>query len=231
MDNPFYRPGTNPNQPVGDNYDLDRGVNELQANFRLGYIGAGEWFNYTRTVPAGTYNIYGGISNGGAAGGADGEYAILQVVDSPSSPTTTNNIGMFDSPNTGGWGFNGHLAPLVDPKGNLIQWTSTGTPTTFRYWLPASSTNSTITVAGLSTLPKNGNGDWDFLLFTPEYAAIAKPVVGWSRTGDTLVITYTGVLYSAPSPIGPWTKVTGATSPYTVTTTAAKMTFYVAGSQ
>jgi len=217
QDDPWYRIGLNPAQPSVLNVDMDRGVNELTANFRLGWIGGGQWYNYTRTFPAGSkYNVYGGISNGGT--GADGEYAILQVVTS----TSTNNVGLFDGVGTGSWGYNAHLVPLTDPNLNLVEVDLSGT-TTLRYWLPAASTNA-IMVAGMSTQPKGGNGDWDFMMFTP---AVTQPTGGlkWSNAGDEFVITYEGTLYSASSILGPWTAVSGATSPYTVPTTGAKMFF------
>ncbi len=44
----------------------------------------------------------------------------------------------------------------------------------------------------------------------------ARPTVGIERSANNLVITFTGQLESAPAVTGPWTEVTGATSPYSV---------------
>ena len=118
----------NPNVPMQVNGDMDRGVNELQSNYRIGWIGANQWFNYTRNFPAGNYNVYAGISNGGAAGtGEYSRYGVLQMVTASS----TNNLGIFGVGNgyaTGAWGNNGGvgqaggmgLVPLTDPNGNML---------------------------------------------------------------------------------------------------------------
>jgi hypothetical protein len=214
----------NPNVPFVFNPDLDRGVNEVQCNFRIGWIGAGQWYNYTRTFPAGNYNVYGGISNGGGAGSGEySRYAVLQTV----SATGTNNLGIFgigaNGYATGAWGQNGGvgqaggvgLVPLTDPNGNLVSVALSGTET-IRYWLPASGV--TATVAGVSTTLQNGSGDWDFMIFTPASAVVQTPSLNIATVGGKVVITFTGTLASAPSIAGSptWTDVAGATSPYTV---------------
>lgn len=56
------------------------------------------------------------------------------------------------------------------------------------------------------------------------------PTLSISRSGSNVTITYTGVLYSAPSLSGPWTAVPGATSPYTTAATGPG-TYYRAGEQ
>jgi hypothetical protein len=42
------------------------------------------------------------------------------------------------------------------------------------------------------------------------------PVLSLSRTGDVITVTFTGNLQSSTSISGPFSNVTGATSPYTV---------------
>jgi hypothetical protein len=58
--------------------------------------------------------------------------------------------------------------------------------------------------------------------------AVTRPTLGIARVGTTTVITFTGHLYSASSVKGPWTVVSGATSPYTVPA-AEPTTFFRAG--
>jgi hypothetical protein len=60
--------------------------------------------------------------------------------------------------------------------------------------------------------------------------AVAPPTstVSIARSGTTIKITFTGNLYSAATVKGPWTVVTGATSPYTVSATG-QAAFYRAG--
>ena len=219
----------NPNIPMQHNIDLDRGVNEIEANYRIGWIGSGQWYNYTRTFPTGKYNVYGGISNGGSAGtGEYSRYAVLQEV----SATTTNNLGIFgigtNGLATGNWGQNGgvgqaagvQLVPLTDPNGNMVALDLSGTET-LRYWLPASGTAAT--VAGVATSLQNGSGDWDFMMFTP--AAALPPSLSIAWVNGKAVITYQGTLASASVVEGPYTDVAGATSPYTVPA-GSKTTFY-----
>jgi hypothetical protein len=216
---PWYRVASptaplSPNVPMWFNYDLDRGVNEVQANYRLGWLGSGQWYNYTRTFPAGIYNAYAGVSNGGTAGtGPHSRYGVLQLV----SATTTNNLGLFDGLATGQWGLNGGvgqpvgLVPLTDPNGNLVPLALSGKQT-LRYWLPAATT-SPVTVAGTSTLLQNGSGDFDFILFTP---VTPLPSLSILQVDGQVIITFTGTLSASPTVNGPYQDVAGAASPYTV---------------
>ena len=208
----------NPNIPMQFNGDLDRGVNELQGNFRIGWIGSGQWYNYTRTFPPGKYNIYGGLSNGSGAGtGAHSRYAVVQLVTS----TTTNTLGIFDGLATGTWGQNGGpgaaggqgLLPLSDGSGNMVSVDLSGAQTV-RVWFPTSG--DTATIAGTPVTLQNGNGDWDFLMFTPATATAPAPTLSFARVSGQLVITFTGTLSSAPTVNGTYKDITGATSPYTV---------------
>ena len=215
---PWYRvagpsQALNPNVPMWFNYDLDRGVNEVQANYRIGWIGSDQWYNYTRTFPAGNYNAYAGISNGGNVGWLYFRYGILQLV----SATTTNNLGLFEGLATGQWGLNGGvgqpagLVPLTDPNGNLVTLALSG-KLTLRYWLPAATTTPA-TVAGIPTLLQNGSGDFDFILFTP---ATPLPSLRIAQVDGQVIITFTGTLSASPTVNGPYQDVPGATSPYTV---------------
>ena len=47
-----------------------------------------------------------------------------------------------------------------------------------------------------------------------------------SRTGDAITVTFTGNLQSATSISGPFSNVTGATSPYTVPAPTGGSLFY-----
>jgi len=50
----------------------------------------------------------------------------------------------------------------------------------------------------------------------------SKPEVSIARSANGATITFKGTLQSAPTPLGPWTDVAGATSPYAVATSAAQ---------
>jgi hypothetical protein len=112
---------------------------------------------------------------------------------------STNNLGTFSAPATGGWG-NNRLVPL------------------------RASTNEVTALAvnlnGATTLRfSTGNGDFDFILFSP--APAERPnITGIVRNADgTITVTWTGggTLQSATSLTGPFEDVPGSTSPFTFT--------------
>ena len=123
----------------------------------------------TRTIPAGTYNVYAGLSSGT---GGDRIFGNLADV----TGGTTNILGAFNQTfaATGGgtWG-NSNLVPLKDKA----------------------STNTVValSLSGTRTLRYNdGSGDFEFLLFTP-VGAPAGPVFGKLTVGGgNLTITWTG---------------------------------------
>ena len=78
----------------------------------------GDWANYTRNFPAGTYNLYGRLSGGGGAS----KVAIYKVTAGTTSP-----VGEFR------WNSHGYQAydfvPLTDASGNLVSVTLSGVTT------------------------------------------------------------------------------------------------------
>ena len=120
--------------------------------------------------------------------------------------------------------------------------TRQGTPTAFTYqWQRDSG-------SGFADLPNETSSDLSFFAiqaadFQSDYrvvvgvpgryvtsdvvnvvTAITTPTISISGAGDSVTITYTGILQSASSLAGPFTPVAGATSPYL--TTASGTTFY-----
>jgi hypothetical protein len=143
-DSPLYRIGEDPNVPMDATQDLNRGTFSLAGNYKIGWADNGEWYNYTRTFPAGTYNVFAGISHGdqGPTAGS------LQLLNG----TTPTELGIFNVPGgSGGWGAN-RLIPLTDANGALAQVQLSGAQTV-RYTV--------------------GSGDYDYLIFTPEAATTA----------------------------------------------------------
>ena len=190
---PLYRHGTNPRVSMDRTGDRNRGLVDIAVNFKLGWIGAGQWYNYTRNFPEGEYNVYAAISNGGT--GASDLSAALKLVSGGS----TTDLGTFLQAGTGGWG-NNALVPLKDASGNLVSLNLSGTQT-LRY--------------------EATNGDWDFMLLVPASEGPTQPqITGIRRNTDgTITIEWTGggVLQAGPTVLGPWEDVAGATSPYTFT--------------
>jgi hypothetical protein len=205
-DGNVYRLGETNNVPMGTNtdtntYDVVRSINgggtwQVTANYSCGWSGVGNWLNYTRDIPANTYQIWAGMSSDRGAQ-ADGLVASLdQVVGSASvSNQVVQAIGTFQSAGTRGWG-NTSLVPLRDAGQQIAQ----------------------VPLSGTTTLRVNMNyGDVDYLMLIPTGAA-GPQIDSIVVNGDgTVTVSWqgAGVLEAAPSVTGPWTEVTGATSPYT----------------
>jgi hypothetical protein len=194
---PLYRIGEAEEVPMDRTNDRDRNINEVQVNFKIGWAGAPQWYNYTRDFPAGKFNVYAGISYDGTAAGQ--LHATLQDVAGATTPDQTlTELGTFDAPGTnpvGGWGANG-LVPLKDGSGNLVEL-ALGGPKTLRYSV--------------------GSGDWDYMLFIPPVAVPPK-FTAWQLNADgTMTLTWEGggTLQAAPTVLGPWQDITGAASPFT----------------
>lgn len=163
-DSNLYRTNEVPNTPMDSTGDRDRGTFTIANNYKIGWVDAGEWYNYTRTFPNTNYNVYAALSNGDAAGSTAGSLQIL-------SGASTNEAGTFNaSGGTGGWGVN-RLVPLRDSGGNLVSLPLSGAQTV-RYTAQT--------------------GDFDYLVFTPASGASAGPRVNIARAGGNIIITWTG---------------------------------------
>jgi hypothetical protein len=192
----------------GQRYSNERGSYDLVSNYRIGWVGGGDWQNYTRTFPSNTYNVYAGLSYGGEGPGLL-VGSLDRVTSNPAQPNqTTERLGTFNAPGTAGWGRN-ELVVMKDASGN-----------------PA-----TVTLGGVQTVRFNlGSGDFDFLLFVP---ATAGPdpgdrprITAITRAANgSITVTWTGggQLEAAAAVTGPWQAVAGATTgTYTFTPAAGQ---------
>jgi hypothetical protein len=102
----------------------------LTANapdYNLGFLHPGYWEDYTRTFPAGTYNIYGRLANG------QDPAAVINLDLIQAGWGTANQIkqiptlGTFTVPNHG-WSAYGYV-PLIDRFGNYANVTLSDTNT------------------------------------------------------------------------------------------------------
>lgn len=100
------------------------------VDYDVGFNNGGNWGNYTRTFPAGTFYCY--------LRGADGSIAVsdsasLSLVTSGQGTTnqTTTRLGTFAVPATGNWQVYSWV-PLRDAGGNLVAITNNGALKTFR---------------------------------------------------------------------------------------------------
>jgi hypothetical protein len=126
-------------QPGGD---LPRAKFATLPSWRINWFGYGDFCNYTRHYPAGTYKIVGRFTEGGAASSAQ----LLKIESG-----TTNVLGSFPIPLNGwnGWEF----ATLVGTNGNPVSVTLDGNQTILQLTGPASNDSQTINAGFFMLVP------------------------------------------------------------------------------
>jgi len=206
-----YRPTLAPNANMDSGPgDLDRGGWDLKFNYKIGWIDSGDWFNYTRTFPAGSYNVYAAVSFDDSPTSATRIGGSLQLVggDVTTTNQTLTQLGTFDGPATGGWGLN-RLIALKNASGNVVSLPLSGAQT-IRYTA--------------------SNGDYDFLAFVPSAPALQFNTPTFSGGTVTISWTGTGRLQEASNLTGnpgDWSDVTGSPpNPFPVTPGTTARKFY-----
>src|ERR1035437_4432453 len=102
------------------------------TDYTMGYFSAGSWANYTRHYPAGSYNVYGRLADGGANPSA---VTLSKVTGGWGTTTqTTNFLGTFTVGITGWESYN--FVPLRDDSGNMVTLTLTGSTNTLQVGIP-----------------------------------------------------------------------------------------------
>jgi hypothetical protein len=99
------------------------------TDYDLGWYDASFWVNYTRTIPAGQWNIVARLANGSGGNGG----VVLSKVTSGVGTTNqvTTNLGTCTVPATGGW--QAYVwVPMRDAGGNLAKFIGTGAQQTIR---------------------------------------------------------------------------------------------------
>jgi hypothetical protein len=150
-DSPLYRIGEVNNVPMDPGPgDFDRGGWDMTVNYKIGWAGNGHWYNYTRTFPAGSYNVYAALSHGDSPASTNVIGGSLQLVTAGQTSTnqTLTQLGTFSGPRTGGWGAN-RLIPLM--SGGSVASVPLSGQQTIRFTL--------------------SDGDYDFLAFVPSAPA------------------------------------------------------------
>jgi len=85
-------------------------------DYLVGYFNPSNWLNYTRTFPAGTYNIYGRLANGN---GGLANCSLAEVISGEGTTSQTlSQLGIFQFTAQGWNNFN--FIPLTDAWGNLL---------------------------------------------------------------------------------------------------------------
>ena len=130
----------------------------MTVNYRVGWSGAPDWYNYTRTIPAGVYGAYAGLSYGDFSANNMGGKLSIVTAGAGTANQTIQDVGQFDSDGSGGWGQNSLL-----PMHSL----AAGPRTPGYVKLPGGKTTVRFTVR---------SGDYDFFILTPA-TGIIPPVL------------------------------------------------------
>jgi hypothetical protein len=173
-------------------------------DFDIGWTAAGQWANYTRSYPTGTYNVF--LRASSPTGQADG--ASLWRVTSGGGTTnqTLTRLGVFNMLLTGGYQTYAYV-PLMDTNGNMVTISNTGAPTILRF--------------------NEDSGGWNanFFMLVPATPVAGRPALSIGLVNGKATITFTGTLQSSGTVTGQYQDVPGATSPYTPPTPGTD-TFY-----
>jgi hypothetical protein len=170
-------------------------------------VGNGEWENYTRTFPRTNYNVWGAFSRDTRDPNLVGASLALVAGDITTTNQTTQALGTFSGPGTGGWGRN-MLFPMKNAQGKV----------------------ASVRMDGVQTvrLTHGNGGDFDYLLFVPTGAPVDAPTItGITRAGANITVTWSGggVLWSAPGLNGPWTTTNDGDGSYSETATGTEKYF------
>jgi len=203
--------GTNQEQP-GTVPDINRAGWDITSSFSLGWAGGGHWMNYTRQIPANTYQIWAAMSYGGQGANLLQGNLLRVTSGATTASQTTEPVGVFRGPGTAGWGANG-LVPLRDT--------------------PTSSAIKTVQLSGENTFRfENVSGDFDYLMLIP--VGPSGPVINApTLSGGAVTISWSGtgfILEQATNLTGSpadWSAVPGnPPSPFVVNVGTAPRTFY-----
>lgn len=100
------------------------------TDYDVGNTGGGQWGDYTRTYPAGVYNVYIRASDGN--GSSSDSCSLALVTSDPTQPgQTITKLGTFSVPATGGWQTYTWI-PMIDAGGNIGRFNASGSPITLR---------------------------------------------------------------------------------------------------
>jgi len=114
-----YRPQGLETEPAGDQPRLAYATG-LQ-DYDVGFANPGNWGNYTRFFPTGTFNIY--MRSAGPTGPLADSDSLYQVSAGQGTQNQTSNLlGTFAGPNTGGWQTYAWV-PLLNSTGGLVDFT------------------------------------------------------------------------------------------------------------
>ncbi|MBM3836193.1 MAG: hypothetical protein FJ403_23625 [Verrucomicrobia bacterium] len=183
------------------NYVEAQTVDPGVVDFNVTAIEDGEWLNYTRTVLAGTYLLYGRFA---ATTNDFFEATVSRVTGATNQKQTATVLGTFKGgPGRGRQTYD--YSVLSDAQGNPVRLTLSGKET-------------------LRVTATQGVFNANFYVLAPADTTGPLPKLQISRAGANIQLTWDApgfVLETAPRIPGTWTVVPNATSPLSVANTGA----------
>lgn len=153
-------------------------------DYDVGFTAGGQWANYTRTFPAGTYNIYVRVADGGGATANAGSFSVVTGGRGTSSQTLSQ-LGTFNAPATGNWQ-KYTWSPVLNAAGYPARFTGTnGVAQTLRM----SFINAGCNLNYYMLVPANlGNNPPPFVSnFSPDGSMMFQPANQLSFTANSSV--------------------------------------------
>jgi hypothetical protein len=201
--------GASMDNVTGNVLSVDRGGWTMVNNYKIGWIGTGDWHNFTRPIPAGSYAAFAALSYGDTS--ATGLKAKLSKVTAGVGTTnqTLVDLGFFDQAGSGGWGQN-NLVPMKDAGGATAVISIADPVTTLRM--------------------SHDSGDFDWFMLVPSEGVTPRPEITEIKVNvnGTISVTWTGggVLEATESLTAPAWQTVAATSPATLTPPAGTKTLF-----
>jgi hypothetical protein len=172
-------------QPLSD---LPRAQFGTNATWRINWFGFGDFANYTRHYPAGTYSVFARFTEGGGNSSA----TLWKVTNGVGTPTqSTTLLGMWTVPLVG-WGA-WTWEELTDTNGNPTTVTFDGSQTTLQLGSSLTSDGQTINVGFFMLVPATPSGLTLTASLNPGNLSISFP----TATGKNYQIVYKNNLTDA----------------------------------
>ncbi len=219
--------GLNPNVPMdaqtaaAPNLDTARPGFEVTTNYKIGWAGNGEWYNYTRTIPAGIYTAYAAhsIDPANTAGGDIG----LVISGAGTTTQTVKPLATIRGTPPGGWGNNG-LLPAHNGSGIKGVFKLPGGSVTLRYttrggdfdWFTLSPTTAPAAVVQAPDprdSVRNDRVSWTIENFS---TSVANGSVTLEVDGTAVPAADLNAVYDANGAVVTWTKATPGMHSYTL---------------
>jgi len=178
--------------------DVPRKTHVGEQDYDLGNTSGGNWGDYSRTYPAGVYNIFVRYASGNSGTTADAGNISLVTSDPTQSGQSVQQLGKYTTSGTGSWQTYA-WAPVINAGGSLARFVADGTVKTLRLTFDGAGHNVNYILllpANLSINPPpyvsafepDGTG---LFQSTNELAFVANSSVGLAKSN--IVVNLNGV--------------------------------------